>query len=194
MDNLSHSFLENQEECVGVCHFWPGPLTKGKEKSTGLFFCVMVFLGLLVTFTCRSELNIPGLRPKVHRPKLTPTFINTETRAHENTNKNKKKQKQVRKLGERNDSNARVPQLRVICDDQQKNATVSFASGTVRDPAAVRIGGGYLRKNAVPRHLRATCLMLIAVRWQNMCRTCFVLLMFLASALFAIRTSTRPRA
>ena len=34
---------------------------------------------------------------------------------------------------------------------------------------------GCLRESAIPRHWQATCLTLITVRSQNMCRTCFVL-------------------
>ena len=54
----------------------------------------------------------------------------------------------------------------------KRKATASLASDNVREHAAVRVGSGRLRENAVPRHQHATCLMLITVRSQNMCRTC----------------------
>ena len=83
--------------------------------------------------------------------------------------------------------------------------------------AAVRVSGGRPHEITVPRHWCATCFMLITVRSQKMCRTCFVLCgvcsitasahtstwsrkhahdasspIFPASALVALRTSTCP--
>ena len=84
--------------------------------------------------------------------------------------------------------------------------------------AVAWVGSGRLRENALPRHQQPTCLMLITVHSQHVCRTCFVLCsvfamealadtstwvrknhhyasspIFPASALFASRTSTCPR-
>ena len=77
---------------------------------------------------------------------------------------------------EQKDSNARDAEVCVLSDDRQKRKRRgSLASGNVRDNAVVRAGNGRLRDNAVPRHRQATCLMLITMPSQNMCRTCFVL-------------------
>ena len=97
-------------------------------------------------------------------------------------------------------------------------ATASLASGTVREHAAVWVGSGRLRENEVPRHWQGTCPILITVLSQNMSLNvfrslrCFLdsstcphtstwarknahhasSLIFLASASFALRTSTCP--
>ena len=57
----------------------------------------------------------------------------------------------------------------------KSTATASLASGSVREHAVVGAGSGRPRESAVPRHWQATYLMLITVRSQNVCRTCFVL-------------------
>ena len=97
---------------------------------------------------------------------------------------------------EKSDSTAR--------DAESRSKKTSLASSSVRE-------------HAVPRHRQATCLMLITVRSQNMCRTCFVLCsvfslnaldytstwagnnvygasfpIFPVSAMFASRTQTSP--
>ena len=63
-------YVKGNMLCAAHAWFWPGQLTKGKEKPTGFLFLrdgrSFLSLGLLVSFACMSGLNLRGGVSGVH--------------------------------------------------------------------------------------------------------------------------------